>query len=116
MSTVGYGDIYPKSCPGKLIAMISSIMGMINLIIVVNVIGVNFRTSYRNIVLEKSKEAESERAMYIEKLVSQTSAKLYGRQSKNEMHINPGTGSCSCINNIRSQELQETEINQKQKF
>jgi len=97
MTKIGYGDIYPKSCGGKLVVILASFMGIINLVVFV----VSFKESFRNIVLEKSKREVKKLAQYIEKPASQSSEKFKGRQSKHVRFINHELCRSSCINKGR---------------
>jgi len=101
MTTIGYGDIYPKTFGGKLVVLLSSFMGIINLLIIMNIIGVSFKENYRNNVLEKIKREECELAEYIEEVISQSSEKFNARQPEHVRLINPRSCACGCINNVR---------------
>ena len=56
-TTVGYGDLYPTSTGGKMIATLCMILGVLALALPVSVIGANFSEIYqKNAAEEKEKE------------------------------------------------------------
>merc|ERR1711988_332451 len=43
MTTVGYGDCYPVSTPGKMLAMVTMLIGVLILALPITVVGFNFQ-------------------------------------------------------------------------
>jgi len=76
MTTLGYGDIYPKSYIGKLVALFSACMGIGNLTFLINIIGGCFEETYRKFVVERTKRMEGDSAHCIEKYMEQATTKF----------------------------------------
>jgi len=75
MTTLGYGDMYPKSYVGKAVALMSACVGICNLTFMINIIGECFEEMFRKFLLEKSRKTDAEMALYIEKRISLTCSK-----------------------------------------
>ena len=63
MSTVGYGDVYPKTGVGKLIGIICALCGILALALPITVIGSNFSSVFAEETAreeEENKEEEGE--------------------------------------------------------
>eukprot|EP00495_Collosphaeridae_sp_1-RS-2012_P000166 TRINITY_DN10025_c0_g1_i1.p1 TRINITY_DN10025_c0_g1~~TRINITY_DN10025_c0_g1_i1.p1 ORF type:complete len:59 (+),score=7.03 TRINITY_DN10025_c0_g1_i1:273-449(+) len=57
MTTLGYGDISPKSYVGRVVAMMAASMGIVNLTFLINIMGECFEEIFREFVLKKRQEA-----------------------------------------------------------
>jgi len=55
ITTVGYGDIFPRTLEGKLIAAIAILNGIIVLAMPIGVVGANFSTEYYRVVEDKKR-------------------------------------------------------------
>jgi len=82
MTTLGYGDMFPRSSVGKVIALVSVFAGLCNLTFLINIIGSCFEEMFRESVLEKSKKTDSEMGLYIDKLIIQASNQLRAKQGR----------------------------------
>jgi hypothetical protein len=60
MTTVGYGDQFPVTAPGKVIAVLTMFSGLVVLSLPITIIGANFDDEYRE--LRKRTQDEKERA------------------------------------------------------
>jgi len=69
MTTLGYGDITAKSYMGRLISMISVLVGLVNLTFLINIIGDCFEEVFRVFVMDKSRIMEEEKSVHIEKQI-----------------------------------------------
>jgi hypothetical protein len=76
MTTVGYGDMSPKSYVGKVIALISACAGICNLTFLINIIGECFEEMFREFVRDKSRKAKEELTLYIDKHILRASNQL----------------------------------------
>merc|ERR1711998_766415 len=59
MGTVGYGDMYPYSVEGKIVGVLTMLVGLIMLALPLSIIGTNF-IEERNIMVEENKRREEE--------------------------------------------------------
>jgi len=66
MTTVGYGDQYPISIPGKIVGCITMFTGLLVIALPVIIVGGNFEQVYQD--HRKSKELEDKRDQIIEKI------------------------------------------------
>jgi len=66
MTTVGYGDQYPISIPGKIVGCITMFTGLLVIALPVIIVGGNFEQVYQD--HRKSKELEDKRDKIIEKM------------------------------------------------
>jgi len=66
MTTVGYGDQYPISIPGKIVGCITMFTGLLVIALPVIIVGGNFEQVYQD--HRKSKELEDKRQKIIEKI------------------------------------------------
>jgi len=62
MTTVGYGDMYPEGVPGRMVATIAMISGVLVLALPLSVIGSNFSDSYTEGMKAKAYQAMEDRA------------------------------------------------------
>jgi len=95
MTTLGYGDISPQSYVGKLVAMVTVIVGLCNITFLINIVGDCFEEVFREFVLKRSKKMEKEHSKYINHCVSRVSRRVSLRQS----------GSLGCIGHKRGSTL-----------
>jgi len=76
MTTLGYGDMYPYSYVGKAVSLLSACVGICNLTFMINIIGDCFEEMFRKFLLEKSRKADSDMILYIEKHIGRECNKL----------------------------------------
>jgi len=69
MTTLGYGDMSPKSHVGRMVAIVTVIVGLCNITFLINIVGDCFEEVFRKFVLKKSKEMERERSVYLNECV-----------------------------------------------
>jgi len=62
MTTVGYGDQYPVTDMGKVVAILTMFCGLVVLSLPITIIGANFDLEYRELKKLKQEEAERKRA------------------------------------------------------
>ena len=65
ITTVGYGDVYPVTLPGKIVAMLTSLCGILVLAIPITVISTNFNEEYDK--LRKQKEIIKARMLLLDR-------------------------------------------------
>ena len=75
MTTVGYGDVYPKTTLGKIIGLVTMFAGIILLAIPISVFGANFNVELENARLRKLKEKRRKKHKAFEKKRKTTSFK-----------------------------------------
>jgi len=75
MTTLGYGDMSPKSYVGMMVAMITVFVGLCNITFLINIVGDCFEEVFREFVLKKSKEMEKELSVYLTDCVQETQAR-----------------------------------------
>jgi len=90
MTTLGYGDMSPKSYVGKLVAMVTVIVGLCNITFLINIVGDCFEEVFREFVLRRSEKMEKEQSMFVRCCVSKVSRQLSMKQGGSRI-------SCSCI-------------------
>ena len=56
MTTVGYGDIYPVTWPGRVIGALCAVFGVLLIGLPVNIIGNSFADFYQKEKMEKRKK------------------------------------------------------------
>ena len=61
MTTVGYGDQYPVTTAGKIIAVVTMFCGLVVLSLPITIIGANFDMEYRLVKKQKQEEQERKR-------------------------------------------------------
>jgi len=82
MTTLGYGDMFPKSYVGKVISIFTACAGVCNLTFFINIIGDCFEEMFRESVLEKSRKTDAEMSLYIDKHVTRASNQLRAMQGR----------------------------------
>jgi len=112
MTTLGYGNQYPESYIGKLVALMASCMGIVNLTLLINIIGGCFEETFRKFIEIKSKRVDGDTALYIEKYIVQDCENLTKRQSVHVGFSDTGICRCGLFKNIRSLKPQASEISQ----
>jgi len=94
MTTLGYGDISPRSYVGKLVAMVTVLVGLCNITFLINIVGDCFEEVFREFVLRRSEKMEKEQSMFVRCCVSRVSKKVNRQISIRQV----GNGiSCNCI-------------------
>jgi len=92
MTTLGYGDMYPITYVGRMVAMITVFVGLCNITFLINIVGDCFEEVFREYVLKKSKQMQEEQNMYLTDCVQgvQAGSRSWlniGRKSKRLRHI-----------------------------
>jgi len=82
VTTLGYGDMYPKSYLGKVVAMMAACTGIFNLTFLINIIGECFEEIFMEFMQKKSKRMDEERTAFIDKHISEASNNLKIKQSR----------------------------------
>lgn len=75
MTTVGYGDLSPKSVVGKLIALIAACCGVCNLTLLINIIGECFEEVFREFVIRRSMKIAEHKRKFINRVIHSASKK-----------------------------------------
>jgi len=75
-TTLGYGDIYPKSYEGKLVGILIVILGLVNITVIINTIGQCFEEIFRDYLENRSKNIQRQRSSYIKQQVDEALEKL----------------------------------------
>jgi len=75
-TTLGYGDMYPKTYVGKVISLLTVLTGLVNLTFTINIIGDCFEEVFRRFLLSRSKILNNERSMFIRNTVAEAQATL----------------------------------------
>lgn len=82
MTTLGYGDISPKSYVGKLIAMMTVLVGLCNITFLINIIGDCFEEVFREFVVRRSERMEVEQSRYLTNCVDKMSTRIAAKQNR----------------------------------
>jgi len=114
MTTLGYGNHYPESYIGKLVALMSSCVGIVNLTFLINIIGGCFEETFRKFIEEKCKRMD--KALSIEKYIVQACENLTKRQYVHVGLNETVKGRCGCFKNIRSFKPKASQISQSPEF
>jgi len=69
MTTLGYGDVSPKTYVGKAVAMMTVLVGLCNLTFLINIVGDCFEDVFREYILRRSHKLEEEHSKYICKCI-----------------------------------------------
>jgi len=65
MTTLGYGDMYPITYVGRMVAIITVFVGLCNITFLINIVGDCFEEVFREFVLKRSKKMEEEHSKYL---------------------------------------------------
>lgn len=65
MTTLGYGDIYPKSFTGRLVAIMMVFVGLCNITFLINIVGDCFEDVFRNFVSGRSNKIQEEHSEHL---------------------------------------------------
>lgn len=85
MTTLGYGDVSPKSYVGKLVAMVTVLIGLCNITFLINIVGDCFEEVFREFVLKRSQQMEKEHSKYINSCVTKVSRQITLKQSRTSL-------------------------------
>lgn len=69
MTTLGYGDVSPKSYVGRFVAMLTVLVGLCNITFLINIVGDCFEDVFRDYILRRSQKMENEHSKYINKCI-----------------------------------------------
>jgi len=69
MTTLGYGDLSPQTYIGKLVAMLTVLVGLCCITFLINIVGDCFEDVFREFVLKRSMTMEEEQSKYLEDCV-----------------------------------------------
>jgi len=116
MTTLGYGNHYPESYIGKLVALMSSCVGIVNLTFLINIIGGCFEEIFRKFIEEKCKRMDGYSSLHIEKYIVQACENLTKRQSVYVGLNDTGIGRSGCFENIRPLKPKASQISQSPEF
>jgi len=116
MTTLGFANYYPISYIGKLLALVSSCVGIVNFSFLIHIIGGCFEVTFRKFIEVKSKRMDCDTACYIEKYIVQATENLKRRLSKHAVPNDPEIYRCCCLQNIRLSEPQASQTRQKSQF
>jgi len=75
-TTLGYGDMYPRTYAGKIIAILIALLGIMNLTFLVNTIGDCFEDIFRVFLKNRIAVIERERSVFIRRNVAKAQANL----------------------------------------
>jgi len=89
MTTLGYGDMFPKSYVGKAVSLLSALVGICNITFMIKIVGDCFEEMFRKFLLEKSRKADRELTLYIEKHISRECNKLRMMQGRPAVETRP---------------------------
>lgn len=84
-TTLGYGDMYPITYVGKILAMVIVLIGLVNLTFVINTIGDCFEEVFRNFLQNRTREIEEERSEFIRQNVSQAQKNLEAKRKRSRI-------------------------------
>jgi potassium voltage-gated channel Shaw-related subfamily C protein 3 len=78
MTTLGYGDLYPKTYVGRMVAMITVFVGLCNITFLINIVGDCFEEVFREFVVKRSKKMENEHSKYLTNCVHEVQTQKSG--------------------------------------
>jgi len=81
-TTLGYGDMYPASYVGKLLALLIVLVGLVNITFVINTIGDCFEEVFRGFLQKRTMQIEEERSEFILRNVSLAQKKFESKRKK----------------------------------
>jgi len=89
-TTLGYGDMYPKTYVGKMVSILTVITGLANLTFAINIIGDCFEEVFRKFLLNRSAMIDKERSLFIRNTVAkaQETLDLMGKKKEEKNEIN----------------------------
>jgi len=70
MTTLGYGDIAPKSNIGRFVAILIVLVGLCNITLLINIVGDCFKDVFRKYIWRRSQELESVHSKYLNKCIN----------------------------------------------
>jgi len=87
-TTLGYGDMSPISYVGKMIALLTVGVGLINITFIINTIGDCFEEVFRQYLDERTRQIEQDRAAYIRRNVHEAQKKVEHFYNKSKRSTN----------------------------
>jgi len=93
-TTLGYGDLYPKTYVGKVVSLLTVITGLVNLTFAINIIGDCFEEVFRKFLLNRSALIDKERSSYIRNNLAEAQA-TFDLMVKKKEEKNPTSKSIS---------------------
>jgi len=96
MTTLGYGDVSPKTYVGKTVAMMTVLVGLCNLTFLINIVGDCFEDVFREYILRRSRKMEQEDSKFVNKCIEDEA----NRSNKLLSWLPLCTGEASCASNM----------------
>jgi len=75
-TTLGYGDMSPVTYVGRLIAIVTVVVGLINITFLINTIGDCFEEVFRRFLVERTARIEDERTDFIRQNIDRAKRKI----------------------------------------
>ena len=79
MTTLGYGDVSPKSYVGRLVAMMTVLGGLCNITFLINIVGDCFEETFREFVLKRIERMQVEQPSYLINCVDRMSTRTQAK-------------------------------------